>query len=416
MDYPSYVDTICRAARDASRSIASMPASRKNDLLREMAASLRQAAPEIISENRKDLEEGKRAGISDALYDRLLLDEKRIEGMARSIEDIAALPDPVGRIENMKVMESGIRVGQMRVPLGTVAVIFESRPNVTTDIAALCIKSGNASILRGGKEAIFSNQALHGVVTRVLEENKCDPAIVSFIGETDRGVVPELLKRDDMIDIVIPRGGEGLIKMVTELSSIPVIKHDKGLCHIFVDESALPEMAEAVTVNAKVQRPGVCNAVETLLVHSGYREKKGLLEALDREGVELRGCSRAVEQLPDRVKTATDEDWNTEYLDLILSVRIVDSLDDAMDHIARHSSGHSEAIITTYYPNADRFISEVDSAAVFVNASTRFHDGGEFGLGAEVGISTEKLHARGAMGVEGLTTLKYVVTGRGEIR
>ncbi len=416
MDFQSYVDRICRAARDASRSIARMPASSKNDLLRSMAAALRQAAPEIISENKKDLEEGKRAGISDALYDRLLLDEKRIEGMARSIEEIAALPDPVGRVENMKVMESGIRVGQMRVPLGTVAVIFESRPNVTTDIAALCIKSGNASILRGGKEAIFSNRALHEVVTRVIRENHSDPAIVSFIGETDRGVVPELLKRDDMIDIVIPRGGEGLIKMVTELSSIPVIKHDKGLCHIFVDESALPEMAEAVSVNAKVQRPGVCNAVETLLIHSGYRGTKELLEALDREGVELRGCARTVEALPNRVKTATDEDWDTEYLDLILSVQIVDSLDDAMDHIARHSSGHSEAIITTFYPNADRFINEVDSAAVFVNASTRFHDGGEFGLGAEVGISTEKLHARGAMGVEGLTTLKYVVTGRGEIR
>ncbi len=416
MDGKEYIDGLCRDAREASRVIARYSTERKNVLLYAIAAALRDRTDYIVAENAADLNTAEREGMGGALRDRLMLDGKRIEGMAVSIEEIAMLPDPVGRIEKMTVRPSGIRVGQMRVPLGVVAVIYEARPNVTTDIAALCIKSGNAAILRGGKEAIRTNSALHSVVRGALAASGCPGAAVTFIDRTGRELVPMLLKMNDYIDIVIPRGGEGLIKAVTAESTIPVIKHDKGVCHIFVDATAIEEMANRIAVNAKVQRPSVCNAMETLLIHSAYPCKGSLLESLLDKKVEIRGCPETVGIVPGRIGAAADDDWGREFLDLILAVRIVGSLDEAMEHIARYGSGHSEAIITSDYFNAERFLREVDSSALFVNASTRFHDGGEFGLGAEVGISTQKLHARGAMGIEGLTTLKYVVYGNGEVR
>jgi len=416
MDKKNYVEKLCSRSREASRIIANLNTSDKNNLLNSIAARLRKSADLIVQENKKDLENARSAGVSEALYDRLLLSRDRIESMAVSIEEIAMLDEPVGKVENMRVRPSGIRVGQMRVPLGVVAVIFESRPNVTTDIAALCIKSGNASILRGGKEAINSNTVLYNIIKECLVENGYPEEIVTLITKTEREIVPVLLKMNEYIDIVIPRGGESLIKMVTRESTIPVIKHDKGVCHIFVDESAEEEMAINISINAKTQRPGVCNSMETLLIHKDFKYTESLLSSMVDNNVELLGCERTVRIMPECIEPASDGDWDNEYLDLVLSVKIVDSLEQAMDHIAKHSSEHSEAIITSSYQNAEQFLKQVDSSAVFVNSSTRFHDGGEFGLGAEVGISTEKLHARGAMGVEGLTTLKYVIYGNGEIR
>jgi glutamate-5-semialdehyde dehydrogenase len=415
-EYRDYAEKVSSAARAASKHAASLTIVEKNNLLRKISSSLRAGTVEIITENKKDLEAAESAGLSAAMIDRLRLDADRINAMARSIEEIADFEDPTGRIEGMVQRPSGIRVGRMRVPIGVVAVIYESRPNVTTDIAALCIKSGNASVLRGGKEAFHSNNALYRVIRQALKESDCPEAMVSFVDRTEREIVNHLLKMNRNIDIVIPRGGEALIKMVSENSTIPVIKHDRGLCHIFIDETADASMAADIAVNAKVQRPGVCNAMETLLIHSGFNGKEKVLAALIEKGVELRGCTETVKLLPGKVKAATEQDYDTEYLDLILSVKIVISMDEAVKHIEKYSSGHSEAIITESYANSERFLKEVDSAAVFVNASTRFHDGGEFGLGAEVGISTQKLHARGAMGVEGLTTLKYVIYGQGQVR
>ncbi len=416
MSNEEFIENICKNAKEASYVVAALSTKEKNELLFKISKRLVEKKDFIITENKKDLENADKYELTDAMKDRLLLNPERIKSMAASIEEIAKFEDPIGRIEKMKIRPSGIRVGQMRVPVGVVSVIYESRPNVTTDIAALCIKSGNASILRGGKEAIYSNQALHNVVKDAIRDAGYPENIVSFISKTERELVPVLLKMNDYIDIVIPRGGEGLIKFVSQESTIPVIKHDKGLCHTYIDKSAEKEMARNISVNAKVQRPGVCNAMETLLIHKDYPEKKDLLQALIDNNVELRGCERSVSQIPDKIINASSEDWDTEYLDLVLSVKIVDSIEEAMEHIKIYSSGHSEAIVTSDYLNSERFLREVDSAAVFVNSSTRFHDGGEFGLGAEVGISTQKLHARGAMGVEGLTTLKYIVYGMGEIR
>ena len=416
MDDQNYIIEICKKAKEASVAIGKLSTRDKNNILLEIASSLVNSKELIKKENEKDIISARADGLSDAMIDRLLLDDSRIEDMASSVREIAEFEDCVGRIENMKMMPSGIRVGQMRVPLGVVAVIFESRPNVTIDIAALSIKSGNACILRGGKEAINSNIVLHGIVAATLRKLGFSESIVSLIAKTGRELVNILLKQREYIDVVIPRGGEGLIKMVTENSLIPVLKHDKGLCHIFVDESADNDMASRIVINAKVQRPGVCNALETLLIHKNYPHKESLLTSLLDQKVELRGCVETVKIMKDKIVPASQEDWDTEYLELILSVKIVDGLDAAMEHIARHGSEHSEAILTNDYKNSERFLREVDSAAVFVNASTRFHDGGEFGLGAEVGISTEKLHARGAMGASGLTTLKYIVYGHGEVR
>jgi glutamate-5-semialdehyde dehydrogenase len=416
MNDRDYIDALCGSAREASRFIAKLSTNEKNGILKKIAAGLREKADWIVAQNALDLDAAGKAGVSSALYDRLLLNRERIDGMAKSVEEIAGLTDPVGLVENMRVMPSGIRVGQMRVPLGVVAVIYEARPNVTTDIAALCVKSGNAAILRGGKEAIHSNIALHSVISDALESLGYPAPIVSFVDRTDRALVTLLLKMNRHIDIVVPRGGTALIEMVTAESTIPVIKHDKGVCHTCVDMSAEPDMAVKISLNAKVQRPGVCNAMETLLVHRDFPGTRDLLRAMMDSGVELHGCPRSAALFPDRIKPATEDDWYAEYLELICAVRVVDSLDEAMEHIMKYGSGHSETIITENYSNAERFLREVDSAAVFVNASTRFHDGGEFGLGAEVGISTQKLHARGAMGIEGLTCLKYVVYGTGQVR
>lgn len=412
----NYIDEICSGAQTASKSISTMTTLQKNLVLKKIAEKLREKTALIIQENDKDLVDAKKNGLSSAFYDRLLLDEKRIEAMAVSVEEIAMLEDPIGKIDNMKIRPSGIRVGQMRVPLGVVAVIYESRPNVTIDIAALCIKSGNSAILRGGEESINSNLCLSNIIRGVLSELHQDPNIVSFMDRLNRALVPLLLKRDDAIDIVIPRGGEGLIKMVVRESSIPVIRHEKGVCHLYIDETAEKDMAERIAVNGKVQRPGVCNAIETLLIHENYPYKESLLNILLSNHVEIRGCDKILEINSRDIIKATEEDWSTEYLDLIISAKIVKTFEEAVEHISTYSSGHTEAIITSDYFKAERFMKEVDSSAIFLNASTRFHDGGEFGLGAEVGISTQKLHARGVMGIEGLTTLKYVVYGNGEIR
>ena len=416
MNHQEYVDDICKKTKKASIQVAKLSINDKKKLLYLIAETLVQKTKPILEANIKDLANAKANGLTDAMIDRLTLNDQRIKAMADSVKEIAEQDDPIGRVENIKVRPSGIRVGQMRVPIGVVAVVYESRPNVTTDIAALCIKSGNAVILRGGKEAINSNIALYNVIAEVLKSLNYDQNIITLITETDRELLKVLLKRNDSIDIVIPRGGAGLIKTVTEESTIPVIKHDKGLCTIFIDESANLKNACDITINAKVQRPGVCNAVETLLIHSNFSQKKELLSKLLEEKVEIRGCTEIQKIIPDKIKLAQAEDFDAEFLDLIIAVKTVNSLDEAMEHIREHGSGHSEAIITSSYENSERFLKETDSAAVFVNASTRFHDGGEFGLGAEVGISTEKLHARGAMGAEGLTTLKYVVYGNGEIR
>jgi len=414
--YNSYIEEICSGAKIASKRISTMTTLEKNRILNLLAKKLREKKETIIQENDKDLIAAKKSGVSSAFYDRLLLDEKRIEAMAVSVEEIAMLEDPIGKIDKMRKRPSGIRVGQMRVPLGVVAVIYESRPNVTIDIAALCIKSGNAAILRGGEESIYSNLCLSNIIKSVLIELKYDRNIITFMERLDRSLVPLLLKRNDAIDIVIPRGGEGLIKMVVQESTVPVIRHEKGVCHLYIDESADKDMAERIAINGKVQRPGVCNALETLLIHENYPYKESLLNTLLKHNVEIRGCDKVYEINSRDVVKATADDWSTEYLDLIISVKIIGSFEEAVRHIAAYSSGHTEAIITSDYFKAEQFLKEVDSAAVFVNASTRFHDGGEFGLGAEVGISTQKLHARGAMGIEGLTTLKYIVYGNGEIR
>ncbi|MBN2040758.1 MAG: glutamate-5-semialdehyde dehydrogenase [Spirochaetes bacterium] len=411
----SYIEDICRTAKKSSRIVANLSTNERNGILLNIAKELREKSDFIISENEKDLRAADEAGLSKAMCDRLMLNKDRIEGMASSIEDIVKLEDPVGRIESINVRPSGIRVGQMRVPVGVIAVIYESRPNVTTDIAALAVKSGNAAVLRGGKESIHSNLALYSVIKDVLKQASCPDAVV-LVEKTDHELVTALLKMNDYIDIVIPRGGESLIKMVTRESTIPVIKHDKGVCHTFIDKTASADMAAEISVNAKVQRPGVCNAMETLLIHKDFTDKEKVLNALLDRNVEIRGCERTVKVLPGKIKPAQEKDWDEEYLDLILSVKTVESIDEAINHIEKYSSGHSEAIITSDHANAERFLKEVDSSAVFVNSSTRFHDGGEFGLGAEVGISTQKLHARGAMGITGLTCLKFVVYGSGQVR
>lgn len=416
MDGRRYIEDICVRSKAASKKVAGLSTVQKNSALRTVARMLREKSSFIVEENERDMDAAKQSGVTQAFLDRLMLNGQRIEGMAVSVEEIAALDDPVGRVEGMSVRPSGIRVGRMRVPIGVIGVIFESRPNVTTDIAALCLKSGNSCILRGGSESVRSNLALRAVIADAFKEGGVPSDAVIMIDRIDRELVPILLGMDKYIDIVIPRGGESLIQMVTRESTIPVIKHDKGVCHVYIDKSAEEDMAVRISVNAKVQRPGVCNAMETLLIHGEFPHKESLLKALSGKGVELRGCDRTVSLMPGIVKRAGEEDWYAEYLDMILSVKIVDSMDEAADHIARYGSGHSDAIITSDYRAAERFLREVDSAAVFVNASTRFHDGNEFGLGAEVGISTQKLHARGAMGLEGLTCSKYIVYGSGQVR
>jgi glutamate-5-semialdehyde dehydrogenase len=416
MNQKEIAENTARRAKEASRSAAELSTSQKNGVLASIAEGLVSGTAEILKANVIDVENARASGQSDAFIDRLTLTPERIKNIASAVKDIIQLEDPVGNIEKMITRPSGIRVGRMRVPVGVVMVIYESRPNVTIDIASLCVKSGNAAILRGGKESLQSNLALHAIVKNALSDNGFSSEIIQLVDNPDREILNALLKMNSYIDIVVPRGGRGLITAVTEQSTIPVIKHDKGVCHTFVDRSAKKDMAERIAINAKVQRPGVCNAMETLLVHKDYPYAKELFQSLLDMNVELRGCGRSISLIPGRIKPAVDEDWGTEYEALILSVKIVDDMDQAIRHIHTYGSGHSEAIVTEDYSNAQAFLRKVDSAAVMVNASTRFHDGGELGLGAEVGISTQKLHARGAMGIEGLTCLKFVVYGQGEVR
>jgi len=411
------VERVCRAAKAAAAGMARADASRKNAALAAMAKGLRARSEWLQEENRKDMEAGRSKGLSAAMLDRLLLSDARIKQMADGIEEVIALPDPVGEVLRMRRRPNGLLVGRMRIPLGVIGIIYESRPNVTADAAALCVKSGNAVVLRGGSEAIRSNTAIAQILREALSANALPADAVSVLSQTDRSAIDVMLAAEDCIDLIIPRGGEGLIRSVVEKSRIPVIKHYKGVCHIFVDEDADFPQAVSVCVNAKVQRPGVCNAMETLLVHekAAPRFLPAVAAELTMRGVELRGCPETVRLVP-QAKPASEEDWGTEYLDLVLAVRVVPSMDAAMDHIRRYGSLHTEAILTKDHARAMRFVREVDSSLVLVNASTRFNDGFQLGLGAEIGISTTKIHAFGPMGLEELTTTKFVAFGDGQVR
>ena len=415
MNHTEYVIQKATQAKHAARVLATVSTAVKNAALLAMADALEARAGELLEDNQKDLAAA--SGLSKAAVDRLTLNPKRIKEMATGLREVAALPDPVGEITKMWRRPNGMQVGRMRVPIGVIGIIYESRPNVTADAASLCFKSGNAVVLRGGSEAIRSNAAIVRVLGEAGEKAGIPAGAITFIDNPDRQVSTILLKQDALIDLIIPRGGEGLMQFVNRESTIPVIKHDKGVCHTFVDVSADPAMAEAICFNAKVQRPGTCNAMETLLVHQAIAPSflPPLLARYREAGVEIRGCPRTVALVPG-VKPAAESDWGTEFLDLILAVRVVDDLDQAMDHIARYGSRHSEAIVTQDHGRAMRFLNEVDAAAVFVNASTRLHDGYQFGLGAEIGISTTRIHARGAMGLEELTSTKFIVLGTGQLR
>ena len=410
------VDMATRA-KEASRSLAALPTAVKNEILLETAEMLMKECPYIQNENEKDLIAGREKKLSAAMLDRLELGDKGICSMVAGLREVAALPDPVGEVADMKRLPSGITVGRMRIPLGVVGMIYESRPNVTIDAAALCLKAGNGVFLRGGSEAIHSNLALAKIFQVVLESFDVDPAVVQVIPVTDREAVNHMIALEGLLDVIIPRGGEGLIRFVAENSRVPVLKHYKGVCHAYVDEGADVDMAIGIILNGKTQRPGVCNALEGLLVHRDIAPVflPAVAERLIGEGVELRGCTRSCSLVPAMVP-ASDEDWGKEFLDLVLAVRVVDSMEEAQEYIARYGSQHTETIITNSYSRSQRFLREVDASAVMVNASTRFNDGGQFGLGAEIGISTTKLHAYGPMGLEELTTRKFIVYGDGEVR
>ena len=406
-----------RAAKEAARRIAAASTERKNAALNSMADAILENRAFLAVQNRKDLEAGRESGLSDALLDRLELTDARIDAMADGLRQIATLPDPVGKRYDGQTRPNGLRIEKMRVPIGLIGIIYESRPNVTADAAALCLKSGNAVVLRGGSEAIHSNAAIAELLQNAAEEAGLPKPCVQFLQTTDRAAVNVMLKQDALIDLIIPRGGKGLIRHVIENSTIPVIRHEDGICHTYVDRDADLEAAEAIAVNAKAQRPSVCNAMETLLTHEAVASEflPRVCRALAAKNVELRGCERARKAYPD-MKPASEEDWKTEYHDLILSIRVVDSLEEAVEHIETYGSHHSDGVVTSDPERADRFVAAVDSSSVFVNASTRFADGYEYGLGAEIGISTQKLHARGPMGLEELTTYKFVAYGNGHIR
>jgi glutamate-5-semialdehyde dehydrogenase len=411
------VVALCRAAREAARPLATAGTAAKNAALRAAALRLRERTGALTTANAGDVEAGRLAGLGAALLDRLTLTPARVEAMAAGLDEIAALPDPVGETIATWRRPNGLEIAQVRIPIGVVGIIYESRPNVTADAAGLCLKSGNAVILKGGSEAFATNRAIAACLAEGVADAGLPAAAVQLIPTTDRQAVAALLRQRDLVDVIVPRGGPSLIEAITTQSAIPVIQHYAGICHVYVDDRADLAMAEAIAVNAKVQRPGVCNAMETLLVHRDVAERflPQVAAPLRAAGVELRGCPRTRAVLPD-VAIATEDDWRTEYLDLILSVRVVDSLPDAVAHIATYGTGHSDAIVTDSVAHARAFTVAVDSAAVYVNASTRFTDGFEFGFGAEVGISTNRLHARGPMGLRELTTYKYVIQGSGQIR
>ncbi|MCB2146708.1 MAG: glutamate-5-semialdehyde dehydrogenase [Deltaproteobacteria bacterium] len=417
MDIDRIIRQMARDAKQAAGVISRCATAQKNQALTNMADLLEQQAETIFQENRKDLKRAGEAGLSRAMVDRLTVTGETIAAMAGGIREVAAYADPVGTMGETRVRPNGLRVSKMRIPLGVIGIIYESRPNVTIDAAGLCLKSGNAVILRGGSEALHSNRALAGIIGQALESVGLPAQAAQVVPMEDRTAINVLLAQEDFVDLIIPRGGEGLIRFVVENSRIPVLKHYKGVCHVFVDHTADLQMAEGISFNAKVQRPGVCNAMETLLVHE--QVARDFLPAMARRfesaGVELRGCPKTCAILPG-ITPATDADWPAEYLDLILAVKVVANMEEAMAHIARYGSNHTEAIITSDYRRAHRFVRDVDASVVLVNASTRFNDGGQLGLGAEMGISTSKLHAFGPMGLEELTTRKFVVLGDGQIR
>ena len=416
-DIPAYMQDLGRRARAASRLLARADSAAKNRALAAIAAALRADSAALLAANAKDVAAARAAGKDAAFVDRLTLSPKTIESMAAGVEQVASLPDPVGEISEVRERPNGMKVGRMRVPLGVIGIIYESRPNVTADAAALCMKSGNACILRGGSESVHSNQAIARCVHRGLAEAGLPEDAVQVVETPDRAAVGELLRMNKYVDIIVPRGGKSLIERIMAESRIPMIKHLDGVCHVYIDDRADPELAVKIADNAKTQRYGTCNAMETLLVHEAVAPKllPRIAGELAAKGVELRGDD-AARALVSSMKPATEDDWYAEYLAPILAVRVVHDMDEAMDHIARYGSQHSEAIITTDTARADRFLREVDSSSVMVNASTRLADGFEYGLGAEIGISTDKLHARGPVGLEGLTSQKYVVFGSGQVR
>jgi glutamate-5-semialdehyde dehydrogenase len=417
MDIKTFVLGKALEAKEGARVLAKASSKQKNYALIEMAKALQKRSKELISENKKDIKFAEEKGLSKALIDRLTLNEKRIGEMAQGLFEISALPDPVGEIIKMWKRPNGMTVGRMRVPIGAIGIIYESRPNVTADATGLCLKAGNAVILRGGSEAINSNRAIVNVLRDVAKQQGLYEGAVTFIDIPDREAVMEMLKLEGIIDLIIPRGGEELIRAVTENSRIPVLKHYKGVCHVFVDRDADLIMAEEICFNAKVQRPGTCNAMETMLVDEAIAEGflPMMLKRFEDAKVELRGCPKTLAIYPNIIEVK-EEDYYKEYLDLILNVKVVKDMDDAMEHIAKYGSAHSDSIVSMSYDKTLRFLREVDSSAVFVNASTRLNDGFQFGLGAEIGISTDKIHARGPMGLEELTCTKFIVLGNGQLR
>ncbi len=416
-DLKDLILDMAKKAKKASQVLANVSSQTKNQVLKRVAQLLRERIKEIQEVNKKDIAFAESQGKNKAFIDRLTLSDRIVEAMAKGLDDVASLPDPVGEVIKMWKRPNGLLVGRMRIPLGVIAIIYESRPNVTIDAAGLCFKSGNAVILRGGKEAINSNMILGEIFREVLKEFNIPEDVVQVVPTSDRGLMEYMLELEEYIDLVIPRGGEGLIRFVTEKARMPVIKHYKGVCHVYIDSFADLEMAKAIAVNAKCQRPGVCNAMETLLVHKDIAEKflPVVAEEYRNKGVELRACPETMKYIP-WAKPATEEDWFAEYLDLILAVKVVKDMNEAIEHISRYGSNHTEAIVTENYHRAMRFLKEVDASVVLVNASTRFNDGGELGLGAEIGISTTKIHAYGPMGLEELTTTKFIVFGNGQIR
>jgi glutamate-5-semialdehyde dehydrogenase len=417
MSIESTIMEMAKEARSASMEIARCPSNKKNEVLLKIADEIEAQAIYIQEENQKDLAMAKEMGLSDAMIDRLTVTDATVTSMAKGLREVSRLNDPVGSTSKSWLRPNGLEVSRMRIPLGVIGIIYESRPNVTIDAAGLCLKAGNAVILRGGSEALHSNQALAGIISRALSEAGLPAKAVQVVPIRDREAVKVLLSQEEFIDLIIPRGGEGLIRFVVENSTIPVLKHYKGVCHVYIDDGADLEMAQNICFNAKVQRPGVCNSMETMLVHRSISHEflPQMAKRFVKAGVEIRGCAETCRILPDARK-AEEADWPEEYLDLVLAVKIVKDMDQAVSHITRYGSSHTEAIVTGDYKRARRFVRDVDSSVVLVNASTRFNDGGELGLGAEIGISTSKLHAFGPMGVEELTTTKFVVFGDGQIR
>lgn len=417
MTIAAYMETLGKQAREASRALARADTQSKNTALRAIATEIRANKTDLMTENQRDLDAGKQKGLDAALLERLTLTEARIATMAEGIEQIAALADPIGEITDLTFRPSGIQLGQMRVPIGVIGIIYESRPNVTADAAGLCLKSGNATILRGGSEAIHSNQAIAACIHRGLAKAGLPATAVQVVETTDRAAVGELITMPQFVDVIVPRGGKNLIARISSEARVPVIKHLDGICHVYVDAEADLQMAEDIAFNAKCHRYGVCNALETLLVDADIAAKflPAMAQRYQQEGVVLRGCAQTLAILPS-IEAATEADWETEYLAPILAIRVLAGLDAALEHIHQYSSAHTETIVTQNYDKARRFLREVDSSSVMVNASTRFADGFEYGLGAEIGISTDKLHARGPVGLMGLTSQKWIVLGSGQIR